>query len=99
MRKEMTTFETDFSRYGILDDSVPADIALEEMLSDETIRVVHAYTPLNFTKRHHIKRSNITFDFHGNRVTAIGIEHANHNDPFSALFHITGERLNEIRPI
>lgn len=99
MQKEMTAFETDFSRYGILDASVPADSALEQMLADEKIRVIHAYTPLNFTKRHHIKRDNITFDFHGNMVTAIGIEHAKHNDPFSALFHVTGERLSEIRSV
>lgn len=99
MQKDMISFETDFSSYGILDASVPADNALEAMLSDENIQVIHAYTPLNFKKRHQIKRSNLTFDFHCNTVTAKGIEHAKPNDPFSALFHITGERLNEIRSV
>lgn len=73
----------------------PADGALEEMLADHGIQVIHAYTPLNFTKRHKISRSGITLDFHGNKVTAEGIEHAPHNDPFSAVLHVSGRQTGE----
>lgn len=99
MRDNHASFETDFSQYGIFDNSIPADDALERMLAEEQIRVIHAYTPLNFVRRHTIKRNNITIDFHHNEVTAVGVEHAKHNDPFSALFHITGERVGEVKGV
>lgn len=92
---DMRCFETDFSRYGIVDETVAADEVFERMLSDEDVRVIHAYTNLNFMKRHKITRDNLVIDFHNNRIRAEGVELAGHNDPFSALFHFLGETSGE----
>ena len=82
--------EISFEDYGITGPEQPADEALEEMLHNPDIRVIHGYTDLNFIKRHNICRSNIMLDFHRCRITAKGIEKACHNDPLGALFHFTG---------
>lgn len=87
--------ERSFEDYGITGPERPADEALEEMLHDPDIRVIHGYTDLNFTRRHKINRSNIVLDFHGCKVTARGIEKAHHNDPFGALFHFSGMKEEE----
>lgn len=84
-----------FNEYGVTGPDCPADEALEAMLADESVREIHAFTPLNFTKRHKISRSGVTLDFHGMRVTAEGIEPAPHNDPFSAVLHVSGRQTGD----
>lgn len=79
-----------FEDYGITGPGQPADDALDAMLADSMIRVIHGYTDLNFTRRHKIHRSGVVLDFHGCRVTAVGIEEARHNDPFGAVMHFQG---------
>lgn len=83
--------EVSFEEYGIFGPDVAADDALEEMLANPEIRVIHGYTDLNFVRRHKLSRGNITLDFHRCRVSAKGIEKARHNDPFGALFHFSGK--------
>ena len=88
--------EVSFEEYHICGPQVPADDALEEMLQNEGIRVIHGYTDLNFTRRHKIHRGHVMLDFHGCRITARGIEEAAHNDPFGAVLHFTGERTGQV---
>ena len=42
-------------------------------------------------------RGHVTLDFTGHTVTAQGVEHAKHNDPFGALFHFTGVPGDDVR--
>lgn len=91
-------YETDFSVYGVSSPDIPADDALAEMLADDRIQVIHAYTPLHFKRRHRITRSGITLDFHGNTVTAQGIEPAPENDPFCAVLYFTGKQHSSRTP-
>lgn len=88
--------EACFDEFGITGCDVPADDALEQMLSDKHISVIHAFTDLNFVKRHEITRSDIVLDFHGHRVLTVGIEPAMHNDPFSAVFHFIGRDIGDV---
>lgn len=89
----------DFRWFGVFDEKTPADTALESMLGDTSISCISAHTPLNFQKRHRIRRSCICLDFLGNTVTAKGIEEAPHNDPFSGILHFTGEAVGEIHTV
>ena len=87
--------EADFRDYGVNGPDTPADDALDKMANDPSVRVIHAWTSLNFTRRHTFFRSNLTLDFHGNRITAEGIEPCAHNDPFSAILHFCGQPAEE----
>lgn len=87
--------EASFEDYGIQGPETAADDALERMLGDPQIRVIHGYTDLNFVKRHKLHRGHVTLDFHGCRVTAAGIEKARHNDPFGAVMHFSGVPMGE----
>ncbi len=89
--------EASFEEYGVFGPQLPADDALEAMLADSRIEVIHGYTDLNFTIRHQLHRSNITLDFHGNKVTVKGIEEAKHNDPFGAVLHFSGKLSEKIQ--
>lgn len=82
--------EVSFEEYGVRGPQTAADEALEQMLADPCIRVIHGYTDLNFKRRHKIHRGNLEMDFHGCKVTAEGIEQARHNDPFGAVMHFQG---------
>ncbi|BBO60037.1 hypothetical protein [Mycoavidus sp. B2-EB] len=64
----------DFRQFGIFDAQVNADDALETMVNDPSIHCIEAHTPLNFVRRHHFYRSNLTLDFGGQTVTTVGIE-------------------------
>lgn len=87
--------EVCFEDYGVCGPEKAADDALEQMLADPEIRVIHGYTDLNFTRRHSLHRGHIVLDFHGCRVTARGIERAEHNDPFGAVMHFAGAPTGE----
>ncbi len=87
--------EASFEDYGVRGPETAADHALEQMLADPEIRVVHGYTDLNFTRRHKLYRGHVELDFHGCRVTGAGIEKARHNDPFGAVMHFTGVPTGE----
>lgn len=82
--------EVSFEDYGVCGPETAADDALEQMLADPEIRLIHGYTDLNFTRRHILHRGHIVLDFHGCRVAARGIEKARHNDPFGAVMHFSG---------
>ena len=87
--------EVSFEDYGVCGPETAADDALEQMLADPEIRLIHGYTDLNFTRRHILHRGHIVLDFHGCRVTARGIEKARHNDPFGAVMHFSGVPTGE----
>ncbi len=91
--------EADFGVFGVFGPEVPADDALDAMVSDESVRVIHGWTPLNFKRRHRFFRSNLALDFHNNLVTALGIEPAPHNDPFSAVLYFGGRAAGEGRTV
>ena len=87
----------DFRCFGIFDAQIPADDALDAMVNDPSVKRVEAFTSLRFVRRHKFSRSTIDIDFHGNTVTAEGIEPAKHNDPFSAIMHFSGELSGEVQ--
>lgn len=91
--------EVSFEDYGVRGPETAADDALERMLADPEIRVIHGYTDLNFTQRHKLHRGHVLLDFHGCLVTAAGIERARHNDPFGAVMHFAGVPTGERREL
>lgn len=91
--------EVSFEEYGIHGPETAADGALEQMLSEPGIRVIHGYTDLNFKERHKLHRGHVVLDFHGCKVTAKGIEQARHNDPFGAVLHFSGSPTGECREL
>ncbi|MYW01063.1 peptidase C14 [Streptomyces sp. SID3343] len=80
----------DFRRFGIVDDKVPADAALDAMVDDPYVHRVEAHTDLLFTKRHTFDRSRITLDFGGHTVRTTGIERNVHDNPFGAVLYFKG---------
>ncbi len=64
----------DFRQFGVFNAEMNADDALAAMVNDPTIHRIEAHTPLNFVRRHHFYRSNLTLDFGGQTVTTLGIE-------------------------
>ncbi|GLY79101.1 hypothetical protein [Actinoallomurus iriomotensis] len=81
----------DFRRFGIFDDKIPADTALEAMVTDPAIHRIEAHTDLHFVKRHTFHRSDIELDFGGNTVSTDGIEKAGEDDPFAAVLLFRGK--------
>ncbi len=65
-----------------------ADDALDALMADGSVTRIVFGTDVNFTRRHTFTRGHVTLDFTGHTVTAQGVEHAKHNDPFGALFHL-----------
>ncbi|MGC0418777.1 hypothetical protein ABIA38_004296 [Embleya sp. AB8] len=80
----------DFRRFGILDDHVPADAALDAMVNDPYIHRIEAHTDLLFVKRHTFGRSRIVLDFGGHTVRTTGIEKNTHDNPFGAVLYFKG---------
>ncbi|MFI1577259.1 peptidase C14 [Embleya sp. NPDC020630] len=81
----------DFRRFGILDDKVPADAALDAMVNDPYIHRVEAHSDLLFVKRHTFARSRIVLDFGGHTVRTTGIEKNTHDNPFGAVLYFKGK--------
>ncbi|OPC83811.1 peptidase C14 [Embleya scabrispora] len=81
----------DFRRFGILDDKVPADAALDAMVNDPYIHRVEAHSDLLFVKRHTFARSRIVLDFGGHTVRTTGIEKNTHDNPFGAVLYFRGK--------
>ncbi|MFJ3667204.1 peptidase C14 [Streptomyces sp. NPDC090106] len=81
----------DFRRFGLFDDSAPADAALDAMVTDPAVHRVEAHTDLLFTKRHTFGRSLVELDFGGHRVSAKGIEDNTYDNPFGAVLYFRGE--------
>ncbi|MFI6980284.1 peptidase C14 [Embleya sp. NPDC050154] len=81
----------DFRRFGILDDKVPADAALDAMVDDPYIHRIEAHTDLLFVKRHTFGRSRIVLDFGGHTVRTTGIEKNTHDNPFGAVLYFKGK--------
>ncbi len=84
--------QVDFRAYGVMGTDLPADDALDAMMNDPSVTHIFATTDLVFTRRHTSSRSGVTLDFGGHLVTAPDIEPCAHNDPFSALIHLTGRK-------
>lgn len=89
----------DFRYFGIFDEAVAADEALEAMVNDLSILKIEAFTPIRFTKRHKFYRSHLELDFHQQRISTQDIEPAEHNDPFSAIMHFKGRETNKIQEV
>ncbi|RMB85430.1 peptidase C14 [Streptomyces shenzhenensis] len=81
----------DFRRFGVFDDSAPADAALDAMVADGSVHRVEAHTDLLFTERHTFGRSRIELDFGGHRVSTEGIEKNSYDNPFGAVLYFRGE--------
>ncbi|MYS82124.1 peptidase C14, partial [Streptomyces sp. SID5474] len=81
----------DFRRFGILDDKVPADAALDAMVNDPYVHRVEAHSDLLFVKRHTFGRSRIVLDFGGHTVRTTGIEKNTHDNPFGAVLYFKGK--------
>ncbi len=86
----------DFAMFGIFDGTKDADDALEAMIKNPAITEITAGNPLNFAKRHRIKRGRLHFDFQGNSVTTNNCELSGRDDPFNAIFHFIGEVREEV---
>lgn len=87
----------DFRSFGIMDATVPADDALDAMVSDASIHRIEAHTDLNFVRRHRFTRSNITLDFGHHLMTTNGIENAGKDDPFAAVLFFRGEVTDQVQ--
>ncbi|MFC7624293.1 hypothetical protein [Microlunatus sp. GCM10028923] len=87
----------DFGRFGIVDDSTPADDALDAMLADPAIHRIEAHTPLNFTRRHRTSRSTVELDFGHQLITTRGIENATADDPFAAVIFFRGKVTDQVQ--
>lgn len=83
--------------FGVFGPDVPADDALDALMADGSVTRIVFGTDVNFTRRHTFTRGHVTLDFTGHTVTAQGVEHAKHNDPFGALFHFTGVPGDDVR--
>ncbi|MFR1785398.1 MAG: hypothetical protein ACLSWY_05065 [Ruthenibacterium lactatiformans] len=83
--------------FGVFGPDVPADDALDALMADGSVTRIVFGTDVNFTRRHMFTRGHVTLDFTGHTVTAQGVEHAKHNDPFGALFHFTGVPGDDVR--
>ena len=83
--------------FGVFGPDVPADDALDALMADGSVARIVFGTDVNFTRRHMFTRGHVTLDFTGHTVTAQGVEHAKHNDPFGALFHFTGVPGDDVR--
>lgn len=81
----------DFRVFGIFDNTVNADDALESMVNDITIKNINAKSALNFVKRHKFYRNNLKLDFNNFKITTHNVEPAMHNDPFGAILHFCGK--------
>lgn len=89
----------DFRWFGIFNDKVPADNALDELIKDRTIRKIQAHTDLLFVKRHKYERSDLKVDFMNYKVSTIGMEDATPNDPFAALLYFEGKVIGELQSV
>ncbi|MFP2423740.1 hypothetical protein ACLEXA_19740 [Pseudescherichia vulneris] len=86
----------DFRMFGILDDSTPADDALEALVNDPTVTDIRVYSDLWFRRRHRFQRSGITLDFQSFHLSTREIEPAPVNDPFAAVLFFQGSLDTEI---
>ena len=83
--------ELDFRQFGVFSGEQPADDALDAMVNDPDVRMIRAYTGLNFIRRHTFTRSGITLDFGSQTVASDGIEKADPDSPYlSAVLCFTG---------
>lgn len=81
----------DFRVFGIYNNKINADDALDVMVNDVTINNITAKSALNFSRRHKFYRSNLKLDFNNFEITAQNVEPAKHNDPFGAILHFCGK--------
>lgn len=89
----------DFRTFGVFGPTVPADAALDAMMSDPAIHRIEAHTDLNFTKRHVFHRSNIELDFHNHTVTTAGIELNTRDNPFGAVLCFRGTPAGQTQSV
>lgn len=82
----------DFRMFGILDDSKPADDALDALVNDPDMVNIRAFSNLWFQRRHRFNRSGVTLDFQSFKLSTHGIEPAGSNDPFSAVLFFQGQQ-------
>lgn len=81
-----------FYHFGILDDSKPADDALDAMVNDLSIMRIEAGSNLLFQRRHHFNRSSISLNFNHYHISTQGIAPiVGADDPFAAVFFFQGE--------
>lgn len=79
-----------FSRFGIFGPDRCADDALDAMVNDPDIFRIEANSDLRFVRRHRIGRGRLELDFHSFTVYTVGMEEAEPNDPFAAMFFFRG---------
>jgi len=89
----------DFRMFGILDDTTPADDALDALVNDPTVTEIRACSDLWFRRRHRFQRSGITLDFQSFHLSTRDIEPAPVNDPFAAVLFFQGKPDVEIRTV
>jgi hypothetical protein len=66
------------------------------MVNDPDVRIIRAYTDLNFTRRHKFIRSDITLDFGGQVITVAGLEKTDPQTPYlSAVLQFSGAMENQ----
>ena len=81
----------DFRAFGIVDDSRPADDALDAMVNDPAIHRIEAHSDLLFTRRHTFTRSDVELYFGGHTIRTDGIERNTHDNPFGAVMFFQGK--------
>lgn len=84
-----------FSWFGIFDESLPADIALEALVNDESFSKIEAQSDLLLIKRHIFHRSNLELDFKNHKMLTYGAENANRDNPFAAMMFFQGVKVGE----
>lgn len=81
----------DFRTFGIFDNTIPADDALDALVNDAAFSQIYAYSDLLFQRRHRFTRSDITLDFQNHTLYTHGIEPTGPDDPFAAVMFFQGE--------
>lgn len=88
----------DFLHFGIMDDTTPADDALDAMVNDLSIMRIEASSNLLFQRRHHFNRSSINLNFNHYHLSTQGIVPIDGaDDPFAAVLFFQGKISTEER--
>lgn len=84
-----------FSWFGILDESKPADNALDCLVNDLSLRRIEATSDLLMIKRHIFQRSHLEIDFMGHKMFTFGTEDGSRNNPFGATMFFKGRKVGD----
>ncbi|WP_312101352.1 hypothetical protein [Lachnoclostridium sp.] len=82
-----------FRWFGIFDESIPADHALDSLVNDESFHRIEASSDLLLIKRHVFHRSNLELDFQNHTMYTYGAENADRDNPFAAMMFFQGVKV------